>query len=69
MINLSLDIPAHPLKDKLRKRNISQLIVARQLGISISSLSQYLNGYRSPPPEIESQLNEIAQQLEGEIHV
>ncbi len=68
-MNFTVNVPVHPLKDKLRKNSISQLVVARQLGITISSLSHYLNGYRTPPPEIEQQLNEIVNQLEVEQNV
>lgn len=53
------EIEEHPLKDMLRERGINQIRVARALGVSLASLSQYLNGYRAIPPDIESKLKEI----------
>lgn len=56
-------VKEHPLKTLLRSKNVAQIQVARALGISLSSLSHYLNGYRSAPPEIAKQLKEIEQQF------
>ncbi|MDZ7759935.1 MAG: helix-turn-helix transcriptional regulator [Desulfovermiculus sp.] len=53
----------HSLKTVLRSKGVHQAQVAQALGISLSSLSHYLNGYRQAPPEIAQKLEEIEQQI------
>ena len=61
-------VKEHPLKTVLRSKGVAQVQVAQALGISLSSLSHYFNGYRSAPPEIAKQLEEIEQQFsQGEM--
>ncbi len=58
----------HPLKFTLRKRGLTQLQAAKMLGISVSSLSHILNGYRQIPPEIREHFEMVQKSLEaGEI--
>lgn len=59
------EIEEHPLKNVLKERGINQIRVARALGVSLASLSQFLNGYRTAPPEIQDKLTSIQNDLEG----
>ncbi len=61
---MQLNIPdPHPLKEILRSKKVHQVQVAAKLGISLSSLNHYLNGYRQAPPEIQRQLETLAAEL------
>ncbi|MFP4429390.1 MAG: helix-turn-helix domain-containing protein [Desulfovermiculus sp.] len=59
-------VKEHPLKTVLRSKGVHQAQVAQALGISLSSLSHYLNGYRTPPADVQRQLDELQQQITGE---
>jgi transcriptional regulator with XRE-family HTH domain len=60
----SLQIPEHPLKQLLQNRNITQPQVAHHIGVAVSSLNQYLLGYRMMPSRVEAAITELLQQTE-----
>jgi predicted transcriptional regulator len=64
MNKVKVEVEVHPLKHILRKRGLSQVWLAKKLGISVPSLSAYLNGYRQPPPEVQEELEGIKEALE-----
>ena len=49
----------HPAKILLRQIRMPQVHLAQAIGVSLSSLNQWLSGYRSPPPEVEKCLQEV----------
>ncbi|MCF8105640.1 MAG: helix-turn-helix transcriptional regulator [Desulfohalobiaceae bacterium] len=57
-------IEAHPLKSALRSRGVRQIEAARILGVSVSTLSHLLNGYRPIPPDMQERLERIQKSLE-----
>lgn len=62
------EIETHSLKNILRSRGIRQVEAARMLGVSVSTLSHYLNGYRPIPAEVQEQIKSIQKSLEeGEL--
>ncbi len=59
-------IEGHPLKSVLRQKGLSQVRIARLLGVSQSTVSQWLSGYRTPPADAQRQLDELQKQIMGE---
>lgn len=60
------NIEDHPLKELLRERGLSQIRLARLLGVSQSTLSQWLSGYRPPPPGMKERLEELRDMISQE---
>ena len=56
---------AHPLKARLRAAGIRQVKAARLVGAEITSLNQWLLGYRRMPDLIASRLEELIKQKEA----
>ena len=61
------EIEAHPLRSVMRQRGLSQIRLARLLGVSQSTVSQWLSGYRTPPADVQRQLDELQKQILGEM--
>ncbi len=53
----------HPLKATLQRKGLSQVWLAKALGVNIATLNAYLNNYRVPPPELKEQLELIHESL------
>ena len=49
------------LKKSRERLNLTQLIVASELGVEVGTLSGYERGYRKPSPEVIAKLSEIYQ--------
>ena len=52
-------LKAHPVWDRLNRRNMSQNDLARLLDISSSYLSRLINGRRGPSPSVRRRLMEV----------
>jgi len=57
---------SHPLRDTFKQLRVRQLDVAHYCGVTISSLAQYLNGYRAAPPHVESRMQALAAKVRRE---
>ena len=55
-----------PLKTLLKKHRITQVEVARTLGISRVYLTQILNGYCSPSKALKEKLDELESELRAD---
>lgn len=55
----------HPLKPKLKAAGVSQVQAARLVGAEITSLNQWLLGYRRMPAIIEFRLSELLAKKEA----
>lgn len=54
----------NPLRNFFRSHGITLLQLSHATGKSLAAVQQYLNGYRKKPnPILESQLQDIAQQI------
>lgn len=56
-------IHEHPLKKFFREQGVTQLEVARWCGISASSASHLLGGYRPVPSHVETKMQALAAKL------
>lgn len=57
----------HPLKKFFREQGVTQLEVARWCGISASSASHLLGGYRPVPGHAERKMQALAARLRSEV--
>lgn len=57
---------SHPLKIVFKNLKVRQLDVAAHCGVSISSITQFLNGYRLPDAALESRMQAYAAQKRRE---
>jgi len=57
---------SHPLKIVFKNLRVRQLDVAAYCGVSISSMTQFLNGYRTADAALESKMQAYANQKRRE---
>lgn len=49
-------------KEKIITNGLSMTFVANKIGVNLSTLSNYLNGYREMPEEVEKKLINLLKQ-------
>lgn len=60
-----VEVPKHEMHQVLRKAGVSQIAAARFCGTSLSSITQYLNGYRTPSAWLEAKLALLRDEIEA----
>lgn len=59
-----IEVRKHELHQVLRKAGITQVAAAKFCGTSLSSITQYLNGYRPAPAWLEAKLALLRDEIE-----
>ncbi len=61
---LEIKLQKHELHQVLRDAVVSQIAAAKFCGTSLSSITQYLNGYRNPPKWLEAKFSLLKDEVE-----
>ena len=56
--------PDHPIKSQIKQLGISQVVLAKYVGVHHQTLFKMLNGYQPMPEAIEQKLEELLQNVQ-----